>query len=77
MSVMPILDLPRHSERFVNVRAVLAALTATIAASIARELRIRRDMRRLGELDDAMLRDIGIARSEIECAVRRGRSSAP
>jgi len=45
-----------------------------LVALIARELRVRRDMRRLAELDDTMLRDIGIARTEIERAVRIGRS---
>jgi len=40
---------------------------------IAREFRIRRDMRKLAELDDWMLRDIGLRRSEIEPAARHGR----
>jgi len=44
-----------------------------LAKRIARAERIRRDMRRLSEMDDYMLRDIGLARSEIERAVREGR----
>ena len=44
-----------------------------VYAMFARELRLRRDMRRLGGFSDHMLRDIGIARSDIEGAVRRGR----
>jgi len=35
-----------------------------------------RDMARLGQYDDAMLHDIGLARSEIEPALRHGRSPA-
>ena len=45
------------------------------AASLAREIRIRRDLRRLSGLDDAMLRDIGIARGGLESAVRFGRAT--
>ena len=41
---------------------------------IAREIRIGRDMKRLAELDETMLRDIGISRAEIESAVRIGRA---
>jgi hypothetical protein len=33
-------------------------------------------MRRLASFDDAMLHDIGLARSEIEDAVRHGRACA-
>src|SRR3712207_4971683 len=44
-----------------------------LAKRIAKAERVRRDMRRLSEMDDRMLRDIGLARSEIERAVRGGR----
>jgi hypothetical protein len=40
---------------------------------LAREIRIRRDMRKLAELDDRMLSDIGLARTQIEPAARHGR----
>jgi uncharacterized protein YjiS (DUF1127 family) len=49
------------------------ALAFLLAHSVLRELQIRRDMRRLMEMDDAMLRDIGIVRSDIERSVRTGR----
>ena len=45
------------------------------ASSLAREIRIRRDLRRLSGLDDAMLHDIGVARGELEGAVRFGRAT--
>jgi uncharacterized protein YjiS (DUF1127 family) len=47
-------------------------LVRHLSAWIVREVRVRRDMRRLAEFDDVMLRDIGIARADIEGAVRRG-----
>jgi uncharacterized protein YjiS (DUF1127 family) len=51
----------------------LYALVAAMAAAAVREARIRRDMRRIAEFDDHMLRDLGVARSDIEGVVRRGR----
>ena len=74
MSVTPFLDLPFQSDRLAAVRALVTRLAATAATVIARELRIRRDVRRLAEFDEAMLRDIGITRGEIERTVRLGRS---
>ena len=50
----------------------LLGLATQVAEWIAREMTIRRDMRRLAEFDDHMLHDIGIARADIEGAVRRG-----
>lgn len=50
------------------------AWIACAAASLAREIRIRRDLRIVSGLDDAMLRDIGIARGGLEGAVRFGRA---
>jgi uncharacterized protein YjiS (DUF1127 family) len=52
--------------------AGVVAFAARVGGVIARELRVRRDMRRLAEFDEHMLHDIGIARSDIEGAVRRG-----
>jgi uncharacterized protein YjiS (DUF1127 family) len=74
VSIAPILQT-RASSRISPVNAeTLSSLASRIVARVARELRIRRDMRRLAEMDDAMLRDIGLARTEIEPAVRHGRS---
>lgn len=50
-------------------------LIARGIANLAREIRIRRDLRLVSELDDAMLRDIGIARGGLEGAVRFGRAT--
>jgi uncharacterized protein YjiS (DUF1127 family) len=44
-----------------------------IIAAITAELCIRRDMRRVGALDDHRLEDIGMRRNEIEHCVRYGR----
>jgi uncharacterized protein YjiS (DUF1127 family) len=56
----------------------LAAATrglAWVVVAIFRELRIRRDMRQLAAMDDAMLKDIGLRRGEIEYSVRYGRDA--
>ena len=55
-------------------REVFALATGFIEGA-ARELRVRRDMKRLTEFDDDMLRDLGIARTDIEGVIRRGRNS--
>jgi uncharacterized protein YjiS (DUF1127 family) len=75
MSVVPLLR-PLATPR-ANVAGLLSlegafAFVARIGGLVGRELRIRRDMRRLAEFDEHMLHDIGIARSDIEGAVRRG-----
>lgn len=44
-----------------------------IVETVMREWRVRRDMRRLEELDPAQLRDIGIGPGGVEGAVRHGR----
>ena len=73
MSTTPLLGTPRApSTWLISAGETFLRGARELVALIARELRVRRDMRRLSELDDTMLRDIGIARSDIEGAVRRG-----
>jgi uncharacterized protein YjiS (DUF1127 family) len=55
-----------------GVAGVVARFVAWIAAAIADELRIRRDMRQLRAMDDSMLNDIGLTRADIGTAVRYG-----
>ena len=50
-------------------------LIARGVSSLAHEVRIRRDLRRLSGLDDAILHDIGVARGGLEGAVRFGRTT--
>jgi uncharacterized protein YjiS (DUF1127 family) len=45
------------------------------ASAIAREWRIRRDTHRLLEAEPRLLKDLGIARSDVERLVRRGRDA--
>jgi uncharacterized protein YjiS (DUF1127 family) len=47
-----------------------------IAAAIAEELRIRRDLQQLRAMDDHMLEDIGLTRVDVGSAVRYGRTDA-
>ena len=56
-----------------GVAGVVTRFVAWIAAAIADELRIRRDMRQLRAMDDSMLKDIGLTRADIGTAVRYGR----
>ena len=73
MSITSMLQLT-PSNRLKSDHGALLRPALGFLALIAREVRVRRDMRRLAELDDPMLHDIGIARTEIEQAVRMGRS---
>jgi uncharacterized protein YjiS (DUF1127 family) len=56
-----------------GVAGVLTRFMALVTAAVADELRIRRDMRELRAMDDAMLNDIGLTRADIGTAVRYGR----
>jgi len=49
----------------------LFAALAKARAAVQSELRARRDAAELASMDDRMLRDIGISRSEINFLVRR------
>ena len=55
-----------------GVAGVLTRFMARAAAAVADELRIRRDMRELRAMDDAMLNDIGLTRADIGTAVCYG-----
>jgi uncharacterized protein YjiS (DUF1127 family) len=51
-----------------------AGIFGRLFRRIAEEQELRRDIRRLSELDDHMLQDIGIVRGDIEDRVRGRRS---
>jgi uncharacterized protein YjiS (DUF1127 family) len=76
MSVVPLVRsigedrvLPRLAQRAL-------AFALWFGGVVAREARVRREMRHLAEFNDYMLRDIGITRTDIEGAVRRGRDGS-
>ena len=52
---------------------LLADAISACAAHMAKSVRARREIRLLSEMDDGMLRDIGIARSDVERVILRGR----
>ena len=55
------------------VRSLLVRVVATPVAGVSRWWGMRVAMRRLSAAPDAILHDIGVARSGIESAVRNGR----
>jgi uncharacterized protein YjiS (DUF1127 family) len=74
MSIVPLVRPPAAEESAsLRVAREAFALARHLIEGIAREVRVRRDMSRLAEFDDHMLRDIGITRVDIEGAVRCGR----
>jgi uncharacterized protein YjiS (DUF1127 family) len=56
-----------------RVRHSVLDLVRHLAEAVRREFRLRHDLAMLQSLDDTMLHDIGLSRSEIEGAVRHGR----
>jgi uncharacterized protein YjiS (DUF1127 family) len=59
-----------------GIAGVVVRFMAWIAAAIADELRIRRDMQQLRAMDDGTLKDIGLTRADIGTAVRYGRDGS-
>jgi uncharacterized protein YjiS (DUF1127 family) len=51
-------------------------MVAQLAAGLAQRMRLRRDMRKLEEMDDRLLRDIGLSRAQIGWAVHYGRTES-
>lgn len=58
-----------------QITRVLARTFARATGFLARAYRARRDSRHLMGLDDYLLKDMGISRSEIGPAVRDGQSA--
>ena len=54
--------------------ALIRAGVAALVGALARELKLRRSMKELASLDERMLRDIGLARWDVERTVRFGRT---
>ena len=52
-----------------------AASLFAAGRNLVRELRLRRAIRAMQDLDEAMLHDVGLTRDGIEDAVRRGRGN--
>lgn len=65
--------VPRIRRRPVSPLARLLAGLGRAATAVARELRIRQAGWQLEEMPDHMLSDIGLARGDIDYALRHGR----
>ncbi|WP_375458079.1 DUF1127 domain-containing protein [uncultured Enterovirga sp.] len=52
----------------------MASSAASFLSGLRREWQLRQDRRVLQDLDDRALADIGIGRSQVETAIRHGRS---
>ncbi|HEX2552677.1 MAG TPA: DUF1127 domain-containing protein [Microvirga sp.] len=67
-----------HATRRPVVGAVFGTAAASLFAAagrLVRELRLRRAIRAMQDLDEAMLHDVGLTRDGIEDAVRHGRTA--
>jgi uncharacterized protein YjiS (DUF1127 family) len=53
--------------------AARPSVLKNLFSSVMREIRLRRAMREVASLDEAMLQDIGLGPGSIEDAVRHGR----
>jgi uncharacterized protein YjiS (DUF1127 family) len=58
-----------------GLAAELVRVTGVVVRAVRREWRIRRDLRRISELDEHMLHDIGVSPGALEDAVRHGRDA--
>ena len=79
MSVVPVIgrvQAPQPASAWSERLWTAVSVGRFAAMWIAREVRVRRDARRLAEFSDYMLHDIGISRADIEGAVRRGRDES-
>ena len=75
MSIVPLVRPPAGEETTsMRVAREVFELACHLMEGLAREVRVRRDMNRLAEFDDRMLRDIGITRVDIDRVVRNGRN---
>jgi uncharacterized protein YjiS (DUF1127 family) len=70
---------PAGRERLAwSPRSVMTAIRRSLCAAaltVARELRTRRDTRRLLQAEPHILRDLGIVRADVERLVRHGRDA--
>ena len=61
------------AETYHETSAIRASALWNLFSAVMREIRIRRALREVGTLDDALLQDIGLAPGGIEDAIRHGR----
>jgi uncharacterized protein YjiS (DUF1127 family) len=69
----PFAERDDNRARAFHLGRILMAWPRQLVAAVLRELSTRRARQTLASLDDRMLRDIGIDRSQIESVCRHGR----
>jgi uncharacterized protein YjiS (DUF1127 family) len=65
-------SIAQQLSRGLNLPRLVAHALIRSIRNAAADFRLRRTVRRLEQLDDHTLKDIGVSRSEIASAVRRG-----
>jgi uncharacterized protein YjiS (DUF1127 family) len=69
------LPSPASPSQMQGLVAEFVRVAGVVARAVRREWRIRRDLRRISELDEHMLHDIGVSPGALEDAVRHGRDA--
>jgi uncharacterized protein YjiS (DUF1127 family) len=68
---------PHHTARPSSLLWTVLTAPARLGLAVLAEMKARRAMETLADLDERMLRDIGVERDQIALACRHGRDALP